>query len=276
MTRNNYDGVSKDFENDDLCARTVRRTRLRAKTFTGGAAILTPCALCAVFLIAFSLYALSVSGAARAAERSAVFAAGAGSAAGAKETADTKNGASLRQSGGVTRVSRGGMEMLLVNKEFPVPRDYGGGMDENAQRALDEMLAAAEKEKVYMYVGSGYRSYEAQSALYDAAVARSGAEHAEIFSARAGHSEHQTGLAADLGAVSDTSTYLERSFETTPEFAWLQKNAADFGFILRYGDGKTYATGYGYEPWHFRYVGAELAKAISESGLCVEEYFGLA
>ena len=93
---------------------------------------------------------------------------------------------------------------------------------------------------------------------------------ADTFSAKPGHSEHQTGLAVDL-TTADQYCRLERCFGDTAAGKWLAANTPAYGFILRYPDGKEAATGYTYEPWHFRYVGPEFAKALVESGLTLDE-----
>ena len=117
---------------------------------------------------------------------------------------------------------------------------------------------------------SGFRSYEYQSELYNGYVASSGQEAADTFSARPGHSEHQTGLALDINVASTRA-----HFENTPAFAWLKEHCAEYGFILRYDKGKEDVTGYRFEPWHYRYVGAEAAAAIMEQGVSYEEYLAL-
>ena len=89
---------------------------------------------------------------------------------------------------------------------------------------------------------------------------------ADTYSARAGTSEHQTGLATDVNSVST-------SFENSSAFKWLEKNSYKYGFILRYPKGKEHITGYMYEPWHYRYVGSEVAKVIKEKNITYEEYY---
>src|SRR5690606_19679945 len=127
-----------------------------------------------------------------------------------------------------------------------------------ASDALVAMFAAAKAEGAgEMRIQSAYRSYDAQVGAYSYHVNRLGQERADIASARPGHSEHQTGLTADISAGS--SCILEACFASTAQGAWLAKNAHRFGFILRYPDGLTDITGYAFEPWHYRYVGVELA-----------------
>ena len=115
---------------------------------------------------------------------------------------------------------------------------------------------------------SGYRSYATQEGLYNSYVAKDGEAVANTYSAKPGFSEHQTGLAFDIGSVS-------RAFEGTAEAKWIEENAHLYGFIVRYPKGKTDITGYIYEPWHVRYLGKEVASKVKQSGLTLEEYLGL-
>jgi LAS superfamily LD-carboxypeptidase LdcB len=115
---------------------------------------------------------------------------------------------------------------------------------------------------------SGFRSYSTQNTLYNKYVARDGKAEADRYSARPGHSEHQTGLAFDLNS-------LDQSFENTKEGKWLAENCWKYGFIIRYPKGKESVTGYMFEPWHVRYLGKEVAKKVYESGKCLEEYLGI-
>ena len=144
---------------------------------------------------------------------------------------------------------------------------YGGGkMEKVAAKHFKEMCNAAKKDGISIYNVSGYRSYNTQKDLYNGYVSRNGKAKADTFSARPGTSEHQTGLATDVNSVSD-------SFENTSAFKWLSKNAYKYGFILRYPKGKTEITGYKYEPWHYRYVGSDVAKVIYEKDITYEEYY---
>ena len=121
-----------------------------------------------------------------------------------------------------------------------------------------------------LWAQSGYRSYDYQNDLYNSYVKRRGKTAADTFSARPGHSEHQSGLAFDLNTI-------DSSFKNTDEGKWVAKNAYLYGYILRYPEGKTNETGYIYEPWHIRYVGKELAKALYNNGnwITMESYFGV-
>ncbi|MEA4911045.1 MAG: M15 family metallopeptidase [Oscillospiraceae bacterium] len=179
--------------------------------------------------------------------------------------------AELSEEDGVTYLTLHGFKMLYVNKTYSIPETYGDGVDAEAGDALQRLYDAAAADGLTIYTVSGYRSYATQKSIYENNIATRGLEYTETISARPGTSEHQTGLSFDVGAGSDTSTVLSRRFSGTPEYAWLQEHMAEYGFILRYPDGKTEWTGYVFEPWHIRYVGPELAQYIRSTGLCVEE-----
>ena len=144
-----------------------------------------------------------------------------------------------------------------------------------AATALARMFKAAlDEEGFRLYARSGYRSYKTQESLYTAAVKRDGRAQADKYSAMPGHSEHQTGLAVDI--TSEEMNYrLDEGFGATPKGIWAARNAHRFGFILRYPRGKEDITGYGYEPWHFRYLGVVLAELIFHRGLTLEEFYTL-
>lgn len=133
-----------------------------------------------------------------------------------------------------------------------------------------QMKSDAASLGLNLWAQSGYRSYDYQNDLYNGYVKRKGKAAADTFSARPGHSEHQTGLAFDLNTI-------DSSFKNTDEGKWVAKNAYLYGYILRYPEGKTNETGYIYEPWHIRYVGKELAKALYNDGdwITMESYFGV-
>lgn len=146
---------------------------------------------------------------------------------------------------------------------------YGGGqMQREAAAHFKEMVNAAKGDGIKLWNVSGYRSYSTQKYLYNSYVNRDGVVKADTYSARPGSSEHQTGLATDINTASSKS-----HFENTKEYAWLTKNAYKYGFILRYPEGKTFITGYKYEPWHYRYVGKDVAKIIYEKNITYEEYY---
>lgn len=171
---------------------------------------------------------------------------------------------------------------VVVNKKHKLPSEYvpaltavaGGNMRPEAASALQQLLGDADAAGVPMIIVSSYRSYANQVSTYNYWVRVDGKVQADRSSARPGHSEHQTGLAVDLGNP-DGSCELLICFGTTPAGQWLAVNAANYGFIIRYPDGKESATGYQYEPWHLRYLGADTAKAIVGSGQTMDEYYGI-
>lgn len=156
-----------------------------------------------------------------------------------------------------------------------VPTLPGRGHEERSLRAvlmpdLEKLVAAAGNAGITIYVGSGYRSYATQASLFASNVRQHGEAKANRFSSRPGHSEHQSGLAVDFGST-DQACWVEDCFEQTTAGKWLVTHAHTYGFILRYPKNKESITGYQYEPWHFRYVGRELAGALHQSGLTMEE-----
>lgn len=180
--------------------------------------------------------------------------------------------------------------LILVNRTHPIPEDYevelkniGSGHQIDA-RAYDDfraMIQAAKSEGVYIYVTSSYRDLDKQTDLYNKKVEsyvmqgysyESAKEQAGQVVAVPGTSEHHLGLALDL--VSSEYRKLDEKQENTKGFKWLTEHSWEYGFILRYPNGETDITGIIYEPWHFRYVGLEAAKEITESGLTLEEYVG--
>ena len=162
--------------------------------------------------------------------------------------------------------------ILIANKTYDLPSTYNpGGLTNEFMTAYNKMKNAAQSEGLSLKIISGFRSYQTQQTLYNRYVNRDGKAAADTYSARAGHSEHQTGLAADLNEISDT-------FGDTKTGKWLSNNCWKYGFILRYPKGKQSITGYIYESWHFRYIGdVELAKTLynNNNWLTLEEYFGI-
>ncbi len=124
-----------------------------------------------------------------------------------------------------------------------------------------DMWNAANKEGLVLIVNSSYRTLEDQQEEYD--------KFGDDYASRPGFSEHQTGLALDIV----TYDIQGNDFENTEEFKWLQENAHNYGFILRYPKDKEHITGYSYESWHYRYVGKDLATKVKESGLTYDEYY---
>lgn len=140
-------------------------------------------------------------------------------------------------------------------------------MEPTAYEWFTKMVDDARREGLRLYCVSAYRSYSYQSTLYQRYVRQDGRELADTYSARPGYSEHQTGLAVDINTASRSS-----HFENTAQYQWLVENSWKYGFILRYPQGKEAVTGFTFEPWHYRYVGQELAEAVYESGLTYDEY----
>lgn len=165
--------------------------------------------------------------------------------------------------------------ILLANKQFPLPEDYTPGEDAEARAAYERLADAAEQDGLELVAFSTYRSFARQKELYEGYVARDGVEAADRYSARPGHSEHQSGLAFDIGEAGQEEYWASSSFGETAGGKWLADNAHKFGFILRYPEGKEKITGYMYESWHFRYVGEEAASAIHEQELTLEEYLDI-
>ncbi len=173
--------------------------------------------------------------------------------------------------------------LLIVNKFYYLEKDYvpdnlvtiasvygRGEIQEDAYNAFIKMYNDAAKKGLYPYISSPYRSYQRQNTLYTNYVNADGVKNADTYSARPGYSEHQTGLAMDLGTASNNNI---GDFENSKEFQWVKENAHKYGFILRYPKGKEYITGYMYEPWHYRYVGVEAASYIYEHNITYEEYY---
>lgn len=161
--------------------------------------------------------------------------------------------------------------ILIANKTYSLPSSYyPGGLTNEFNDAFNQMKNAASNDGLNIYVVSGFRSYNTQNTLYNNYVSRDGRDAADTYSARPGHSEHQSGLAADINMVDD-------SFEYTAEGKWLNDNAYKYGFILRYPKGKTSETGYIFESWHYRYVGVDLATKLYNGGnwISLEDYFGI-
>ncbi|MDI3331556.1 MAG: M15 family metallopeptidase [Micrococcus sp.] len=180
---------------------------------------------------------------------------------------------------------------VLVNKRNPLhptawaPADLtapdvratraGLTLRAEAAAAAEDLFAAAAAEGVDLTLVSAYRSYSYQQGTYAGWVQQHGRAGADRISARPGHSEHQTGLAMDVGAVSGACT-LQACFGNTPEGAWVALHAAEHGWIVRYPAGAEDITGYSPEPWHLRYVGTEAAADVVRSGGVLETAWGLA
>ncbi|MCL2248065.1 MAG: M15 family metallopeptidase [Oscillospiraceae bacterium] len=173
----------------------------------------------------------------------------------------------------------------LVNKNFILPSGWtpsdlltiqGGHMlREEAAEQFNEMREAMREEGLPLQIMSTFRSYERQRYNHARGVRRFGQESADRNFARPGHSEHQAGLAADVLHRGGFDTLTSARFYTTDSFAWLEENAHNFGFILRYPFGYMHIHGFVYEPWHWRFVGIDIATAMYEQGIVVyEEFYG--
>ncbi|GEM_PF-1315488 len=174
----------------------------------------------------------------------------------------------------------------VINLSHPVPAEYVPGdmrvpnvpvygdqrMREEAAKAMEEMFAAAEQAGYHLYLASGYRSYAKQMEIYEEYVTERGQEEADRIDAHPRASEHQLGLGADL-CTTDGGCAFDYCFAQRQEYSWLKENSWKYGYIERYPDGKESITRIKYSPWHYRYVGKELAAKIHASGLCLEEYF---
>jgi len=175
---------------------------------------------------------------------------------------------------------------VLCNKYFALPSDYSPDnlvdvpsdyyvndgkeyiLNEEALNAFIQMSDTAKVKGLSLRIISAYRSNSYQERLYGKYKEKNGQADADRYSARPGHSEHETGYGIDINDVS-------QAFENTDEFDWLQENAHLFGFILRYPKGLNYQTGYIYEPWHYRYLGIDLATKVKESGLTYDAYYAM-
>lgn len=163
--------------------------------------------------------------------------------------------------------------ILLVNKNHSLPANYDPGVNADAKAAFEQMKSGALASGLTIKPVSVYRSYYYQNDLYNRFVRQYGQAEADRFSAKPGYSEHQTGLAYDIGG-SNSSNWANDGFNNTAEAKWLADNAYQYGFILRYPSGKEHLTGYMYESWHYRYLGVDLATIVYLSGLTLEEYLG--
>lgn len=160
---------------------------------------------------------------------------------------------------------------LVVNKSFSLPKDYAPGLTDDIYYAFYEMVDAAATEGLSIWGVSDYRSWDEQDVLHKNYKEYDTPEEVERYSARPGHSEHQTGLAIDINVS------MVQEFADTPEGKWLIAHSWEYGFIYRYPPEKEAYTGYIAEPWHYRYVGKELAAKLYNNGdwITLEEYFGI-
>ena len=159
--------------------------------------------------------------------------------------------------------------VLIANKTYALPESYNpADITAECLNAFNVMKRDAASLCLSIYISSGFRSFATQKSIYNRYVSRDGRYLADTYSARPGHSEHQTGLSIDLNTIT-------QAFGRTNEGRWVAGHCHEYGFIIRYPQGKSDITGYCYEPWHLRYVGVETATKIAMSGLCLEEYYGI-
>lgn len=172
--------------------------------------------------------------------------------------------------------------LIVINKKHALPPEYvpdliawnGVRLRGDAMEAYKKLISSAQDDGVYLSPISSYRSYQDQEKLFNNYVKQDGQAKAETYSARPGHSEHQLGLAIDIGLPSGRCNLMTCMAETK-EGQWLSGNAHKYGFIIRYPEGKEAETGYQYEPWHIRYVGASVAKGVYDSGYTLDAFFGI-
>lgn len=189
------------------------------------------------------------------------------------------------------RSSEDDWRLLLVNDWTPLTEDFtvtlveaagGERVDYRIQQPLEQMIAGAKDQGIDLMVCSGYRDVAYQETLYNRKTAacqaqglsiESAMEEAKRWVARPGSSEHHTGLAVDI--VTPSYQVLDSGFVGTAAAQWMAEHSAEYGFILRYPQGKEELTGVAWEPWHFRYVGIENAKKIYKEEICLEEFLAL-
>ena len=174
--------------------------------------------------------------------------------------------------------------LMLVNKYYYLNEDYvpdnivkvsntyayaGNSVRQDVLDAFVSMSNAAKEEDIVMVINSSYRSYKDQDEIWTYRKNNYGTEKADQYAARAGHSEHQSGLAIDIAQFNSK----EQDFEKTPAFTWLENNAHKYGFILRFKKDAEDITGYKYESWHYRYVGVEAATKIHDENITYDEYY---
>ena len=143
---------------------------------------------------------------------------------------------------------------------------------EETLAAFRILQQAALVSGLHIIIDSGYRSFEYQKRVWNHIVETKGLEHAKKFVAPPGASEHQTGLAVDI-AVFINNKYDDNITEDNEEYKWMIENAHKYGFVLRYPKGKEKITGYNFEPWHFRYLGVDLATKLHQENITLEEFY---
>ena len=193
-------------------------------------------------------------------------------------TETTQTTATAEQTSVATKQSNGEADLslgiqMVVNKKHKLPADYNPGENPNAGEKVRELIKKMQElgfsiSNQY----SGFRSYEYQTKLYQNYVNKDGKEAADTYSARPGYSEHQTGLAFDI--LNGAGGLLGENPQDEKAVEWLHSHAHEYGFIVRFQEGKEAITGYQAEAWHLRYVG-DIAEQIYTSKLTLEEYFGV-
>lgn len=188
----------------------------------------------------------------------------------------TSKGNTIKNYYGITYID----DVIVVNKTYSLPSNFAPNnlvtingyikVVDYVKNSFNELKSDASSIGLNIYASSGYRSYSDQKYIYNNYVKMDGQEKADTYSARAGYSEHQTGLAIDVNTI-------DMTFDNTEESIWLKENCYRYGFIIRYPKNKDSITGYMYEPWHIRYVGKELAKKLYNDGqwITLEEYYGI-
>ena len=165
--------------------------------------------------------------------------------------------------------------ITLVKPDVPPTRE---ALSENiymqpvAAKALEELFAGAKEDGLTLLATSGFRSYSTQKAIFERKLEKMSERAANARVAKQFYSEHQTGLAMEVEGESALGMGLVDDFAKTPEGKWLAEHCHEYGFIIRYPEGKTDITGYIYEPWHIRYVGKEAAAEIAALDVTFEEY----
>ncbi|MDR1669232.1 MAG: M15 family metallopeptidase [Oscillospiraceae bacterium] len=188
----------------------------------------------------------------------------------------------------ITQIADPAELLVFCNKNFQLPADYipeglrniagySIMLTDTAATAFEDMAAAVKAELGLKLIAiSAYRSFDYQKALFARYAKADGEGVAETYSARAGHSEHQTGLTVDLLHMWPSTGSLRReNFQNTEQYAWMLEHAHEYGFILRYPENDVSVTGYLFEPWHWRYIGVEDATRMHEAEITTfEEYTG--
>lgn len=183
-----------------------------------------------------------------------------------------------------TDTSKG--NLMLVNKYYYLSDDYeandlvkveneyanldGNRLNKEAYERLKSLIDDALEEGYHIRINYSYRDYETQEGIYNDYKEKKGKEYADNISTRPGFSEHQTGLAVDVGVQ---SKYSKGTFKNSDEYTWMKENSYKYGYILRYPEGKESITGSGAEAWHYRYVGIEAATYIHEHNITFDEYY---